>query len=172
MFRRFGKKRVVVALSAVGALALAISAYAYFTSSGSGTGSATVGSAQALSVSVGDRVGDPSGGPLYPDGTSSETLGYTVTNNASFAQSIGSTTVTVVEDANHDAMHGATSITGCKASWFSATDTGHSAAPATLDANGGSATGIVTVTMPANSTDNQDACQGKTPDIKVSANAS
>jgi hypothetical protein len=167
MFRRFTKKRVVVALSVVAALAVAGGAIAYFTSSGSGTGSATVGSSAQLSVSV----GSPVGSALLPDGVSSQTLGYTVTNNASFAQHIGSTTVAVAADSNGDIKHGATSVTGCKASWFSATDSGASAAPNTLDASGGHASGTVTVTMPANSTDNQDNCQGASPDITVTANA-
>jgi hypothetical protein len=167
MFRRFTKKRVVVALSVVAALAVAGGAIAYFTSSGSGTGSATVGSSSALSVAV----AAPSGGPLYPDGTSAETLGYTVTNNASFAQHIGSTTVTVAADSNGDIKHGSTAVTGCKASWFTASDTGASAAPATVASGGGTATGTVTVKMPADSTNDQDACQGASPDITVAANA-
>jgi hypothetical protein len=166
MFRRFTKKRAVVALCAIAALVVAAGAIAYFTASGSGTGQASVGKSAGVSVSV----NSDTSGALVPDGTSSETLGYTVTNNASFAQAIGSTTVKVHDDGSGNITDGGKSVSGCLSTWFSATDAGASAAPATLAANGGKATGTVTVTMPANSTDNQDPCQGAHPDITVAAN--
>src|ERR671922_2342563 len=50
MFRRFTKKRSIVALSVVAVLALAAGAYAYFTSTGHDTQSSSVGSATSWTV--------------------------------------------------------------------------------------------------------------------------
>src|SRR5436305_4883 len=62
MFRRFTRKRVALAVSAVAALALAAGAYAYFTANGAGTGSATVGSADNITLA------GTISGTLYPAG--------------------------------------------------------------------------------------------------------
>lgn len=160
MFRRFRRKRVVVALSAVAVLALAAGAYAYFSSSGSGGGQATVGSSSPFNVTV----AAPTGGPLYP-GSGTENLSYTIKNPSAGTQNL-STTSASVASLNGDITHGGTELVGCKSSWFSATNNAPAYGPL---AGGASATGSVDVTMPNNTTDNQDKCQGAQPDINVSA---
>lgn len=75
------RKRVLVTLSAVGALALAGVAIAYFTASGSGTGSASVGTSSALTIH------GSSASTLYP-GTSS-TVSFTADNPSPGKQEIG-----------------------------------------------------------------------------------
>jgi hypothetical protein len=161
MFRRFTKKRVVVALSVVAALAVAGGAIAYFTSSGSGTGHGTVGSSTPFTVAVNDATG----GPLLP-GSGTETLAYTITNPSGGTQNLAHTAVAVHADANQDITDHGTSVAGCKAAWFSATDNAPTYGPI---AGGAHVSGSVTLTMPDNTTDNQDPCQGSHPDIAVNA---
>ena len=83
MFRRFAKKRVVVALAAVAALSLAAGAFAYFTSTGSGTGNASVGSSSNYSVTVDAATG----GALLP-GSGTDTINYHVKNTSSGQQQV------------------------------------------------------------------------------------
>jgi hypothetical protein len=162
MLRRFINKRVVGALTVVAVLAVAGAAFAYFSSSGSGTGSATVGSSTAFTVAVSPATG----GPLYP-GSGSQTLSYTVTNPGAGSQNLGATTATVVSSGGN-IVHGSTVVTGCLASWFTATNTAPPPLPQTLAGGATSTAGSVAVTM-ANAAVSQDACQGTTPDITVSA---
>ncbi len=161
MLRRFTKKRTFVALGAVAALAIAGAAYAYFSSSGSGTGHGTVGSSTAFAVSVNDATG----GPLLP-GSGSESLAYTITNGSSGTQNLSATAVAVHADTNGYITDHGTSVTGCKASWFSASDNPPTYGPL---AGGAHVNGSVTLTMPDNTTDNQDSCQGTHPDVTVNA---
>lgn len=152
------KKRFAV-LGIVAILATAGIAVAYFTSTGSGTGSATVGSATAFKVTVSAATG----GPLYP-GSGSENLAYTVKNEGSGAQNINSTSAVVASKGGNITQSGV-EVAGCKASWFTATDS----SPAPVSLKGGeSAPGSVEVTMQDSGT-NQDACQGTSPDVTVSA---
>lgn len=159
MFRKGMTKKRFAVLGAVAILAMAGIAVAYFTSTGSGTGSATVGSATAFKVTV----AAPTGGPLYP-GSGSENLAYTVKNEGSGAQNVNSTSAVVASKGGNITQEGV-EVAGCKASWFTATDS--SPAPANLK-GGESASGSVEVTMQDSGT-NQDACQGTSPDITVSA---
>jgi len=55
-------------------------------------------------------------------------------------------------------------VAGCRASWFIATV---STQPPTTLAGGATASGVVTLTMPADTTDNQAPCEGKTPQFTV-----
>ena len=161
MFRRFTKKRAIVALSVVAALAIAGAAVAYFSSSGSGTGKASVGTAKDFSVGVTDATGT-----LYPDnGASSQSLPYTITNGASFSQKLTSTSVSV-PSLNGDVTSGGSEVPGCLVSWFHVTDT--PPAYGTI-APGDHVSGSVKVTMD-DSTASQDSCKSASPDIKVSAN--
>src|SRR5947209_15645250 len=95
MFRRFTRKRALVALAAVAALAIAGAAFAYFTSSGSGTGHGTVGSSTQFAVTVNDATG----GPLLP-GAGTESLAYTITNPSSGTQKLSATSAAVNADSN------------------------------------------------------------------------
>jgi hypothetical protein len=159
MFRRFIKRRKLAAFSVVAVLAIAGAAIAYFTDSGSGTGNATVGTSGHFTVA---QTG--STGTMYP-GSGTSVLSFSITNNNSAEQSVSTVTnASVNADTNGyiTENNGANSVAGCKASWFhidAATVT-----PADL-ATGQSTTGSVTVSMPADSADNQDNCKNATPDI-------
>lgn len=160
MLRRFTKKRAIVALSAIAALAMAAGAYAYFSSTGSGTSQAKVGNSTAYNVSVSPATG----GPLYP-AAGSENLAYTITNPGSGTQNLAATSVSVAHDAGGNVLDHGSAVTGCSASWFNVTDN-H---PAYGEiAGGASKSGSVDVTM-SDVNVSQDACQGHSPDITVNA---
>jgi archaellum component FlaG (FlaF/FlaG flagellin family) len=159
MFRRFTRKRAVVALGVVAALAITGAAIAYFTSSGSGSGQASVGTASAFSVTV----SAPTGGPLLP-GSGAENLAYTVKNTGSGTQNLSTSSAKVAQDTNGDITASGASVAGCKASWFTPLNNAPTYGPL---AGSASAHGSVDVTMPDNSTDNQDPCQSAQPDITV-----
>jgi hypothetical protein len=160
VFRKSMTKKRFAVLGAIAILAMAGIAVAYFTSTGSGSGSATVGEATAFKVTVSAATG----GPLYP-GSGSENLAYTVKNEGSGAQNVNATSASVASDEGGDITQGGEPVEGCKAAWFTATDS----SPAPVDLAGSeSASGSVEVTMQDSGT-NQDACQGASPDITVSA---
>jgi hypothetical protein len=162
MLRRFTKKRMLAALSVVAVLVGAGAAVAYFTSSGSGTGQASVGSSTAFTVNVAAATG----GPLYP-GSGTENLTYTVHNGSSGHQNLSSTSAAVAADNNGAITDNGTSVTGCKASWFTATNHAPSL-PQNLAGGADATGGNVDVTMQDSGT-SQNACQGAHPDITVSA---
>lgn len=84
MLRRFTKKRLVVALTTVTALAAVGVAVGYFTTTGDGTGTASVGSAVTDSLHV---TGTPDATALTPGGTGS-VVSFTVANDENFAQRV------------------------------------------------------------------------------------
>jgi hypothetical protein len=97
------KKRALMAISCVTALALAAVAYAYFTSTGSGTATAKVGTSSAVTLK-----GTISGN-LYP-GASSQ-VSFTVDNPSSGTQRVGTISLTgITVDAGHSTC--STVITG------------------------------------------------------------
>jgi hypothetical protein len=162
MFRRFTKKRFVVALSVVAALAIAGAAIAYFSSSGSGTGNATVGSSSAFTINAGAATGT-----MYP-GSGTSTFTYTVHNPSSGKQNLSSTSAAVAHDASGNIKDHGTAVAGCLAADFTAANTAPTPLPQNLAGGADSSAGSVDVTM-TDSGSNQDACQGHTPDITVSA---
>jgi hypothetical protein len=162
MLRRFINKRAMAALTVVGVLVLAGAALAYFSSSGSGTGSASVGSSTAFTVAVSPATG----GPLYP-GSGTENLAYTVNNPSSGSQNLSATTASVAS-SGANITSGGVAVPGCLAADFTATNTPPTPLPQNLAGGATSTGGSVAVTM-TNTAANQDACQGKTPDITVSA---
>lgn len=118
MSRRFTKKRAVVALGLVAALAVAGGAYAFFQSTGTGTGTASVGSATQWSVSSATT-----GGPMYPGTTSGDqSVKVTIKNSGSGNQSLNSFTISVAQ-SNGSAWTSSTtsypSENACSASDFS-----------------------------------------------------
>jgi hypothetical protein len=161
MLRKFTRKRALVALSVVAVLATAGAALAFFTSSGSGTGSASVGSSTSFTVAVGTATG----GPLTP-GSGSQTLSYTVTNPGSGSQNLSGTSA-VVASSGLNIKSGGTAVPGCLAADFTVVNN-KPTLPQNLAGGATSTPGSVTVTM-QDSGVNQDPCQGKTPDITVSA---
>lgn len=160
------KRRVVVVLTSVLALAIVSGAFAYFTGDGSFTGSAgAVGSAANYSVSFGTPTGN-----MYP-GNGSDTIPYTITNTGNGTQQVSSVTAIVDSDANEDITVGDTGVSGCQADWFAVSAPGTLSTPVTLAPSGHSGdsySGTITVTM-KNSQTNQNSCQGQTPDITVHA---
>lgn len=182
MFRRFTKKRLLVALAAIGVLVVAGTAFAYFTSSGSGTGSANVGTDAGNNWSVtqtgasGTMYPDPAGsGSAVGNGANVETLTYDVTNNAK--GSLGLASVTAQIATNTGATWSSTDTNGdpaCNASDFSingqpvgssATDT---ALAGDVAAGQTTATSTFKVEMIDNGL-NQNSCQGVTPPIYYTA---
>lgn len=171
------RKKVLAALATFGALAIGAIAVAYFTGAdGTGTGSATVGSSTQWGVAVnsGSATYSPSGyGAIYP-GSGTEAIPFTVTNNGKGAQNLKSLSYAIKNDGGSPAQaetSNGTVITGCQASWFSASgDGGNGTLPSDLSA-GGTYSGKVNVTM-SDSGGNQDACQGASPGVVVTASSS
>jgi hypothetical protein len=161
MFRKIGKKRGVAALSVIAVLALAGGAFAYFTSSGGGTGSATVGTATNFTVTA-----QAASGSMYPGGGSS-TFSYVVNNPGTGAENLTGTTATVASSGGNIVDNG-TAVSGCSASWFTASNTAPAGLPQDLAGGTSSTSGSVTVTMSDSGT-NQDACKGHSPQITISA---
>ena len=83
MKSRFTKKRVIIALAAVGVLAIVGVAAAFFTSSGTGSGSATVGSTGNVTIDSVTITGD-----LFPGGDAA-TVSYTVNNATGKSVKVG-----------------------------------------------------------------------------------
>jgi hypothetical protein len=161
MIRKLRKSRKrIAALGSAIAIVAVVAAVAYFTGTGSGTGRATVGTSTPWGVTF-----SASTGTMYP-GSGTSTVHYTVTNNGSGNQHLNGTTAAVAADGSGNVTSSGTSVPGCLASWFTATN--HAPAAVTL-APAGTATGTTDVTM-AESGTSQDACKSVTPDIVVNAN--
>jgi hypothetical protein len=140
--QRLISKRVLIPFVAIAALAIAGIAYAYFTSSGTGSGTATVGSIG--DVTIDDVVIT---GTLYPDGPAA-TVEFTVNNPTDAPVKVGA----VVAD-------GVTGLTGnCLADDFTFADVAVGAEIAA----GGSYDGSGELSL-ANTSANQDDCQGASP---------
>lgn len=163
MRKLFTTRRRIAVVAAAVALALAGggSAFAYFTSTGSGTGNAAVGSAASWTVTQMGATGS-----IFP-GSGSTVITYSVTNNGTGNQSFSSATVALPAEGNGDAEHSGADIAGCSASWFSPSVTSDPGINTSI-AGGASVTVQVTVTMPDLATTNQNACQGKSPDVTLS----
>jgi hypothetical protein len=170
MFRKLYKKRLA-AVAFVAALAITGAAVAYFTG-GSGTvaGSGTVGASSALGVTTGASTWSGSLTALYPGASNNtEFIPFTVTNNGNGHQSVTTVTAVLAKDGSGNAETASgTSITGCLASWFTASvDTGNPALPSNL-APGGTYVGKVDLTMQDSGT-NQNACQNAAPAVTITA---
>ena len=157
------RRIAIAAVATTFALAGGGAAFAFFTTTGTGTGTATVGSATTWGVAL----SDPTGGPLLP-GSGTETFVYTVTNNSTSSnQALKTLTTTIPADPDGNVLVAGVPLTGCLAAWFTATvATGPTPTIGTPILPGGTVTGTVTVVM-LDPNVNQDACQGKTPDVEV-----
>src|SRR5437763_15262461 len=100
------RRKVLVGLGTVAALAVGAIAVAYFTGAdGSGTGSATVGSSTqwAVTVSSGSATYTPSGySAIYP-GAGVEAIPFTVTNNGKGAQNLKTLSYAIKNDGGSPA---------------------------------------------------------------------
>lgn len=148
--RKLSRKRILVPVVAVVALAVAGIAVAFFTASGTGRGTATVGTAGGVTIT------DVSfGGALYPG--QSTTVSFRVNNTGTdTAVRVGTVRST-----------GITTPDGCAAADFTFTG---DAIDAEIPA-GGSVNGTGTLRM-AESGANQDACQGGSVDVDLSVDNS
>jgi hypothetical protein len=180
MLRRFMKKRVLVALTAVGVLALAAGAYAYFVDTGSTTNTASVGSSTGWTVKD-----NTAAATLYP-GQGSESITGTVTNGGSANQQLNTVTVTINAPSNTSTTYSAAS-TGhaCAANDFalsSSSGSGWTVAAGGLSATYSPATDLtpsssftyggtahsLTLSM-VDGAYNQNNCQGATANYTVAA---
>ena len=170
MLRKLYTKRLA-AIAFVGALAITGVSVAYFTGgSGSVNGSGSVGTSSAFAVTSGASTWSGSLTALYPGASNNtEFVPFTVTNNGNGHQSLATVAAVVAKDASGNAETAAgASITGCLASWFTATvDSGNAALPSNL-APGGTYTGKVDLTMQDSGT-NQNACQNAAPAVTITA---
>jgi hypothetical protein len=148
--RKLMRKRILVPVVAAMALAVAGIAVAYFTASGTGSGTATVGTAGGVTIT------DVSfGGDLYPGGATS--VSFRVNNTSSdTAVRVGKVVVSSIRTP-----------LGCDASDFGFADVDVNAE---IPANG-STSGSGSLTL-ANSSSNQDACQGASVDLNLSVDNS
>jgi hypothetical protein len=170
MLRKLSKKHLA-AIAFVGALAITGVSVAYFTGgSGSVNGSGSVGASSTWGVTTGASTWSGSLTALYPGASNNtEFVPFTVTNNGNGHQSVATVTATVMKDGSGNAETASgTPITGCLASWFTATvDAGNPALPANL-APGGTYTGKVDLTMQDSGT-NQNSCQNAAPAVTIQA---
>jgi hypothetical protein len=152
------KKALGVAIMTVVVAGGGTAAYAYFTGTGTGAGTGTVGTAGTFTATV-TNAGTPA---LAPNGVA-QPFTYTVTNNGTGQQTY--TSVTAGMNLGTDGVSiisGGTTITGCLAAWFTVTTLTLPSAT-TLAAGATSGNGTGSITMPINTTANQDSCQGKVP---------
>jgi hypothetical protein len=153
------RRVVVIGLAAAGVLGGGSAAFAYFTASGSGTGSAAVGSAGTWAVSQASTTGT-----IYP-GSGSSVITFNVKNSGTGDQQYSSATAAVASSGGNITV-GGVPVAGCLASWFSASVTSDPSINTNV-AGGATVQDGVTVTMPADSADNQNPCQGKSPDVTL-----
>jgi hypothetical protein len=147
------KKRTLVTLAVVGVLAIAGAAFAYWTTTGSGSGSGSVSS---------------TAGPLTLHGTISSALSpggnskvaFTADNANGSSELVGTIHAEVAVDAEHAAA-------GCKASDFAIADTAENQVIA-AGASGVELAHEGLITM-ADTTENQDACQGATISLALTS---
>ena len=159
----------IVVVTAALVLAGGRAAFAYFTSSGSGTGAASVGSPGTADWSVSVDTRDSTIGAIYP-GSGNDQIVFYVQNDGNGDEQFSTATPTVDEDGG-DIEEGATAspspVASCSASWFHAMVTDDPRINTDINP-GGTVQVTVKVTMPSDSTDNQNACEGASPDVTLS----
>jgi hypothetical protein len=156
------RRKLVVTMGVVGAIALSGIAYAYFTTSGSGTGTATVGTSSALTLH------GLTSGSLYP-GTSTAVT-FTADNPSPGKQEVGTIHLASIVACN-TAFSGGTCPSGHEVSSCESVETGGSdtntanfwmpdvvASQDLASGSGQSITATGTLTMNDLSS-NQDACK-------------
>lgn len=159
------RRIAIVGITAAMVLAGGGAAFAYFTATASGTGSASVGSPGSWSVSE-----SGSTGTIYP-GSGNSMITFNVMNGGSGDQQYSSAIATVNSSTEEgyvgDITQSGTPVSGCLATWFNTTVTTDPHIGG--DVNAGNTVQVtVKVTMPSDSTDDQDACEGVSPDVTLS----
>lgn len=150
MFKRNRKR--VLALGTVAVLVVAGAAYAYFTTTGSGSGTATTGSTAAVTINGAAST------TLYPGTTSP--VSFTVDNPSPGTQRVGTIHLSgVTFDTGHAT---------CSAGDYTMPDVVEN--QSVVSGNGIALTVGGTVTMAAQPTVSQDACQGATVTLHFTSN--
>ena len=153
------KKALTIGVAAAMTVGIAGGAFAYFTSTGAGTGSATVGVSSALDIAQTGSVT-----ALVPD-SPAQAIHYTVTNNTSAAEKVGSVTVSISSITGAGTNN---TIEACTPSLFTLTQ--DSALNATIAAgNNVSDNGLASIRL-TDDGNNQDNCQGATVHLAFSSN--
>jgi hypothetical protein len=146
--RKLMRKRILVPVVALAALAVTGIAVAYFTASGTGSGTASVGTDSGVTIT-----GVSFDNTLYPGG--STTVRFTI-NNAS------SNTAVSVDKVVADTRYGTTGVDGLPAGCSAADFTFADVSVARSIPASGSVAATGTLRM-ANTSANQDACQSQAP---------
>jgi hypothetical protein len=116
-------------------------------------------------------------GEALTPGVGSQEVTFDVTNHTSSAESLTGVTAAMTTDAaggiSNGYSPGSPFVDACQASWFSLTVYGTGALPASIPAGETykAATGdtlAVVISMPANDTVNQSACENLSPEVMVS----
>jgi hypothetical protein len=157
------KKRAAAAAAVLVLAGGGMAAYAYFTG-GSGTGSGSAHTGSTSSWSVGALTF--SGGPMFP-GSGTESATYTVTNTGGGNQALTAVTASV-NSSGGDITQSGTPLSGCLATWYTATAGAPTPGLNTAIAKNGTATGTVSVVLNESNT-NQNVCKSATPDVTVTA---
>ena len=119
----------------------------------------------------------PTGGPISP-GVGTETFDWSATNNTSGSETVGSLTASIVSDANGGVYNTTTSsfVDTCLASWFTLNlPIGTSVLPGSMGAGvvfspeTNPNVGPITLTMPANASVDQSACEGVAVELSLTA---
>jgi hypothetical protein len=148
--RKLMRKRILVPVAAIAALALAGIAVAYFTAGGTGSGTATVGADAGVTIT---NVSFDQA--LYPGGDT--VVRFTVTN-------LSADTAVNVGDVVADSIR---TVAGCDAADFSFAPVAIDASIAASDSE--DYTGTLAM---ANTASNQDACKGTSVDLNLSVDNS
>lgn len=152
--RKLMRKRILVPVAAIAALALAGIAFAYFTASGTGSGTATVGSAAGVTIT-----GVSFDSTLYPGG--STTVRFTI-NNTSRDTAVQVGKVVADTSAGTNGITATSLAAGCDASWFTFADV-----PVNASIPAGTSVDETGTLSFAESRTNQDACQGASPVLNL-----
>jgi hypothetical protein len=163
-------KKRLAAVAFVGVLAITGVSVAYFTGgSGTGTGSGTVGTTGALSVAPNTPTWSGSLTALYPGAANdTELIPFTVTNTGNGHQAVTNVAITLPQINGDVTTAAGADITGCKATWFTATaDASNAALPSDLAPNG-TYNFKVDLTM-SNVNSSQDVCKGASPAVTITA---
>lgn len=157
------KKKFLIALALP--LFLGGTAMAYFALS-QGVSHVNVAAPPNFMISI----AQPTGTPLSP-GNGTETVLFSVINQQPTAQTINTATYALTTDSAGGIYDTATNAfnDNCLASWFDITGTLGAGVtlPLTVPGNDPIYSGSITVTMPANATTDQTACEGTSPQVSV-----
>lgn len=157
-------KRILLIVALI--VVIPSAAYAYFELN-VGHGYVSIDAPTTFAISV----AAPTGPALAPDGSSAQTIDFSVTNVTSSPQVLHSETYALTMDANggiYDTISD-TFVDACQSSWFSiGGGDGGVVLPDTLQPSQSLLNGQVSVTMIAEPNTNEDACENLSPQVDIS----